>query len=209
VFTEAAYGRPPVADGSITLLPALRPQMHAVAAFVAHHVIAADVDEEVVRQRLPKGDLSAPMSASFLLFLAGWVGAEPGTLDLVLAKTDRPREAAVEVWCREDLSDHSRARRARRYRPDAVVYANRERGEPDGMLVVGQGVAGRWEMAFEVAPAARGRGLGRRLATAAAAIVPDGEPVFAQVAPGNPSSVRACLAAGYVAIGAEVLFVAH
>jgi GNAT superfamily N-acetyltransferase len=209
VFTEAAYGRPPVADGSITMLPALRPQMHAVAAFAAHHVIAADVDEEVVRQRLPKGDLGAPMSASFLLFLAGWLGAEPGTLDLVLARTDGRENASVDVWCREDLNDHPRVRRARRYRPDAVVYADRERGEPDGVLVVGQGVAGRWEMAFEVAPAARGRGIGRRLAATAAAFVPEGQPVFAQVAPGNPSSVRACLAAGYVAVGAEVLFVAR
>jgi GNAT superfamily N-acetyltransferase len=193
------------------MLPAVHAHMHAVAAFAAHHVIAADIGEEVVRQRLPRGDLGAPMSASFLLFLAGWLGAEPGTLDLVLAKTDRLGEAAgeVEVWCREDLNDHPRVRRARRYRPDAVVYADRAQGEPDGVLVVGQGVAGRWEMAFEVAPAARGRGLGRRLAATAAAVVPDGQPVFAQVAPGNPASVRACLAAGYVAIGAEVLFVAR
>src|SRR5262245_7628776 len=181
--------------------------MHAVAAFAAHHVIAAAVDEEVVRQRLPKGDLGAPMSASFLLFLSGWLGAEPGTLDLVLAKTGTLEEPAIELCSRQDLDDHPRVHRARRYRPDAVVYADREHGEPDGVLVVGPGVAGRWEMAFEVAPAARGRGLGRRLAAAAAAVVPDGEPVFAQVAPGNPSSVRACLAAGYVAIGAEVLFV--
>ena len=65
------------------------------------------------------------------------------------------------------------------------------------MLIVGPGVAGRWEMAFEVTPAARGRGLGRGLAAAASTLVPDGEPVFAQVAPGNPSSLRACLAAGY------------
>jgi GNAT superfamily N-acetyltransferase len=147
------------------------------------------------------------MSASFLLFLAGWLGAEPGTLDVVLARTARLEEPAVAVWRRDDLNDHPRVRRARRYRPDAVVYADREQGEPDGVLVVGQGLAGRWEMAFEVAPSARGRGLGRRLAATAATIVPEGQPVFAQVAPGNPSSVRACLAAGYVAIGAEVLFV--
>jgi GNAT superfamily N-acetyltransferase len=183
--------------------------MHAVEAFSAHHFIAADVEEEVVRHRLPPDDLGAPMSASFLLFLAGWVGAEPGTLDLVLARTDTAVERAIELWSREDLDDHPRVKRARRYRPDALVYADAEHGDPDGVLVVGQGVAGRWEMAFEVAPDARGRGLGRRLAASAAALTPQGEPVFAQVAPGNPSSARACLAAGFLAIGAEVLFVSH
>jgi hypothetical protein len=64
-------------------------------------------------------------------------------------------------------------------------------------------------MAFEVEPNARGRGLGRRLAASASTLVPDDEPVFAQVAPGNPSSLRACLAAGYLAIGSEVIFVPH
>jgi len=33
-----------------------------------------------------------------------------------------------------------------------------------------------------------------------------GEPLFAQVAPGNAASLRAFLAAGFVPIGAEVLF---
>ena len=89
------------------------------------------------------------------------------------------------------------------------MYADREEGEPDGVLVVGQGVAGRWEMAFEVAPDARGAVSVAGWPPLRRRCVPDGEPVFAQVAPGNPSSVRACLAAGYVAIGAEVLFVSR
>jgi GNAT superfamily N-acetyltransferase len=191
------------------VLPALPGPTHVVTAFSAHHVIAADVDDEVVRHRLPPGDLGAPMSASFLMFLAGWVGAEPGTLDVVLVKLDATKSSSIEVWARDDLNDHPRVARARRYRPDAFVYADREHGEPDGVLVVGQGVAGRWEMAFEVAPEARGKGLGRKLAATASTLVPDGEPVFAQVAPGNPSSLRSCLAAGFIAIGSEVLFVPH
>ena len=191
------------------MLPALDGPMHAVVAFAAHHVIAADIDDTTARTRLRADDLSAPMSASFLLFLAGWVGAEPGTLDVVLAA---PATAAGDsddlgLWTRDDLDDHPRVRRARRYRPEAVVYADREQGEPMGVLVVGQGIAGRWEMAFEVDPAARGAGLGRRLATAATSLVRQREPVFAQVAPGNVASLRACLAAGYTPIGAEVLFV--
>ena len=76
-------------------------------------------------------------------------------------------------------------------------------------MVLGQGLAGRWEMAYEVEPQHRGEGLGRRLAAAARLLVPAGEPVFAQVAPGNAASLRCCLAADFVPIGSEVLFSAH
>ena len=51
----------------------------------------------------------------------------------------------------------------------------------------------------------RGTGYGRALATAARHLVPDGRPVWAQVAPGNASSLRAFLAAGYVPVGSEVI----
>jgi hypothetical protein len=64
-------------------------------------------------------------------------------------------------------------------------------------------------MAYEVEPAHRGNGLGRRLARASRRLVPDGEPVFAQVSPGNAASLRSCLAAGFTPIGSEVLFSAY
>ena len=38
------------------------------------------------------------------------------------------------------------------------------------------------------------------------ALAPRDEPLYAQVSPGNASSLRAVLAAGYRAIGSEVLF---
>jgi len=72
--------------------------------------------------------------------------------------------------------------------------------------MLGRGLAGRWEVAVEVAPEHRGQGLGRALARAAPALVPSGEPLFAQVSPGNVASVRAFLAAGYRPICSEVLF---
>jgi len=203
---EAAFGRPPRADGEVTFLPPLPNGMSAVVAFVAHHVVAADIDDTVARSRLSPGDVGAPMSPAFLLFLAGWVGAEPGMLDVVLAATDPTPIEPSGLWIRDDLGDHPRVQRALRFRPQATVYADRPSGEPDGVLVVGEGVAGRWEMAFEVAPHARGNGIGRRFAAAATALVPHGEPLFAQVTPGNVASLRAFLAAGYVPVGAEVLF---
>ena len=74
------------------------------------------------------------------------------------------------------------------------------------MLLIGRGLAGRWEMAFEVDGDARGRGLGRGLAVAAPTLIPEGEYLFAQASPGNAASVRAVLSAGYSPIGSEVLF---
>jgi RimJ/RimL family protein N-acetyltransferase len=210
ILTEAALGRPPAANGALTLVPALPGPMHCVLGFTAHHVIAADIEEEVVRQRVDPADLGQPMSSSFLMFLGGWLGAEPGTFDVVFVAPPPERaDDSLELWRRTDLEAHPRVRRAGRYRPEVSVYADRQHGEPDGLLVIGQGVAGRWELAYEVAPHAQGRGLGRRLAAAASSLVPDGEPVFAQVAAGNVASIRACVAAGFRALHSEVLFVPH
>ncbi|MGI5472606.1 hypothetical protein [Streptomyces sp. CA-132043] len=55
--------------------------------------------------------------------------------------------------------------------------------------------------------AARGYGLGRRLAEAARRLVPADRPLRAQVAPANAAGVRALLAAGFTPVGAEALLV--
>jgi len=60
-------------------------------------------------------------------------------------------------------------------------------------------------VSIEVEPALRGFGLGRGLFTAARGLLPAGQHVWAQVAPGNAASVRAALAAGFRPVGAEVL----
>ncbi len=75
-----------------------------------------------------------------------------------------------------------------------------------GIVIVGRGLCGRWEVGYEVAEDHRGRGLGRRLVAAARGLVPAGEPLWAQVAPGNAASMRSTLAAGFVPVAAEVLF---
>ena len=94
-------------------------------------------------------------------------------------------------------------RRALHHRRDVRVWTT-----PDGagLLTLGRGLAGRWETSLEVEPGARGRGLGTALATAAPALAPDGEPLWAQVATANTASLRAFLSAGYRPVCAEVLF---
>jgi L-amino acid N-acyltransferase YncA len=73
-------------------------------------------------------------------------------------------------------------------------------------VLLGRGVAGRWEVAIEVDPGRRDQGLGRELALAARHLQPDADaPLWAQISPGNAASVRAFLAAGYQPVGSEAL----
>jgi hypothetical protein len=95
---------------------------------------------------------------------------------------------------------HPRVARALRYRSDVRVWAS-----DHGVLILGRGLAGRWETAIEVHEASRNNGHGRALAIAARHLVPDGRPVWAQVAPGNAASLRTFLAAGYTPVGSEVI----
>ena len=200
VLTAAVVGRPPEPDGTVDVLSQQGPAA-AVVAFSAHFVVAAAVDPEWVREQLPPGDWTAPHGARFLVALADRIGADIGALDVVLARSAGPADESLPL-AEIEARDHPRVVRALRYREDVRVWRT---PRSDGHVLVGRGLAGRWEMAFEVEPVARGAGLGRRLATAAAGLVPAGELTWAQVSPGHPASLRAVLAAGYRPVCAEVL----
>jgi hypothetical protein len=204
LLTDVASGRPPEPDGAVEVVPQPPGPVAGVLAFAAHHVVAADVDPAWVHDRLPPWDLSAPFGARFLGELASLLGREPDNLDLVLVGkgTGGPTELPLEEVPGDP--SHPRVARSQRYRTDVRVHAM-PGGE--GVLVLGRGLAGRWEAAFEVGESHRGRGLGRALARSALALVPAGEPLFVQVAPGNVPSLRAVLAAGgFTPIGGEILF---
>ncbi|MEV0387346.1 GNAT family N-acetyltransferase [Nonomuraea sp. NPDC050643] len=193
-------GRFPEADGGLTIVPQPSARDLGVIAFTAHTVVFADVPPGWIRDRLPPGDLSAPLCPPFLRALSERTGRRAAGTDLLSLAMPLPGPSPVPV---EEVtgSDHPRVARARRHRDAVRVWTTEDGG---ALLAVGRGVAGRWEVAVEVEPAHRGRGLGRLLAGAARRLVP--EPVWAQVAPGNAASVRAFLAAGYVPVGAEALF---
>ena len=202
VLTAAADGRPPEPDGSVGCCPQDGPAA-GVVAFSAHFVVCADVDPRWVATTLPPGDYSAPHGARFLVALADRIGVghrragrragagrRPGGDRRARPRGDRAR-ATTRGWCEHCAT--------------ATTCGCGGRPDSGGHVLIGRGLAGRWEMAFEVEPAARGLGLGRRLAAAAAALVPAGEPIWAQVSPGHPASLRAVLAAGYRPVCAEVL----
>lgn len=114
-----------------------------------------------------------------------------------------PDEELPELLPNGDVLDHPRLARSRRFRTDLRCYRDVEHR---ALIVLGRGLAERWEMALEVKPEFRGSGLGTMLARAATRVAPSGELLFAQVTPGNVASVRAFLAAGYRPICSEVLF---
>jgi GNAT superfamily N-acetyltransferase len=203
LLRDAALGTPPAADGVVEVWPAPAGAVDAVLAFTAHHVVAAEVDPDLVAARLPDGDLTAPTSPGFLGWLGERLGSHPGSLDVVPAAGGLGGTPPLELTAVVDPERHPRVARALRYRGDLRVWTDREGA---GVLVLGRGLAGRLEVSFEVDPARRNRGLGRGLVAAARHLVPPGEPLFAQVAPGNAASLRVVEAAGFRPIGAEVLF---
>jgi hypothetical protein len=203
LLQDAATGNPPPADGVVEVWPAPPGPVDAVLAFTAHHVVAAGVDPDLVAARLPDGDLGAPMGPAFLAWLGERLGSHPGSLDVVLAAVGLGGAPPLALRAVPGPGRHPRVARALRYRQELRTWTDPEGA---GVLLLGRGLAGRREVAFEVDPAARDHGLGRRLATAARHLTPPGEPLFAQVAPGNAASLRVVVAAGFRPIGAEVLF---
>jgi hypothetical protein len=201
MLDAAARGRFPPVDGLTDVFPRSGP-CDAVVAFTGHFAVAAAIDPERVREQLPPGDFTAPLSARFLTWLADQLDARAGSLDAVLCAIG-DGAGAPEWLVRDDGVEHPRVERASRYRELAGTWTTTN-GE--GVLALGRGLCGRWELGYEIDPSVRDRGLGRRLVGAARSLVPDGEPLWAQVAPGNAASLRSTLAAGFVPVGAEVLF---
>jgi GNAT superfamily N-acetyltransferase len=150
-----------------------------------------------VRGLLPLGDLSGPLTPRFLQALAEGTGRRAQGSDMLAVTTSRPVPPAIRLTSALDQA-HPRIARALRYRDEVRAWQT-----DGGVLLIGRGIAGRWEVAIEVDPDHRGKGLGRDLAAAARHLVPGGAPLWAQIAPGNAASVRAFLAAGFTPVGAE------
>jgi hypothetical protein len=220
ILTAAAGGDFPAADGSVRVVAQPSPRDAGVVAFTAHAVVFVDLADPAWVHATLAGlgcdPLAAAMHPRFLTALLEHTGRTTDTIDLLTVAAARP--GPPPLLLREIADpDHPRVRRARARRDDVRVWA-----ADGGVLVLGRGVAGRWEAAVEVdeplrhhgraaAPFPQGpaaappRGLGRALAAAARHLVPDGGPVWAQQAAGNARSIRAFQAAGFRPVAAEAL----
>jgi hypothetical protein len=201
MLTDAAHGRFPAFDGLVEVVPSPGPPCDALVAFTGHHVLAADVDPSEVEARYPAGELTVPFSPSSLMWLEERLGRRSYTHDALLVSI--ADGGGPPPWLhRDDDLAHARIDEAAQFRTIEGIWTD----DVGSIVMVGRGLCGRWEVGYEVEPEQRGAGLGRRLVGAARGMVPEGEPLWAQVAPGNVASMRSTLAAGYVPVAAEMLF---
>ena len=196
VFCAAAAGRFPEVDGGVTWCPPLSGGLEAVIAFTGHAFLATRLVEGDFVEVRPDG-FGGSLHPAVLLRMAG-PGGRVGVIDVTLVARGTRVPGSRRLSIGNDRDDHSRVRHARLLRSDVTVY-----GDDRGLVTLGQGLAGRLELSIEAELQGQGRGWGRSLLVDALATVPDGEPVFAAVSPGNARSLRAFLAVGFTPIGSE------
>ncbi|MEU9097321.1 GNAT family N-acetyltransferase [Streptomyces sp. NPDC048361] len=204
VLAAAAGGRFPPTDGGTTIVAQPGPRDAGVLAFTAHSVIFLDEAEDWIRATLAGTDadpFGASMNPGFLAALMARTGRSMNCVDLLTCAPALPGEPPLVLTEIQD-QEHPRVVRALTFRDDVRVWA-----ADGGVLILGRGVAGRWEVAIELDAAARGRGLGAQLALSARHLVPDGV-LWAQQSPGNARSVRTFQAAGFRPVGSEALLIA-
>lgn len=205
VLDRAARGSAPPTDGGVDVLGSTGGTPDAVVAFAGHLTIASSIPHRHVREHFPDGDFATWTAPPTLSWLERASHRRLVPADVVLAATGLGCDPIIDLDTHRDALQHSRVDQARRHRTEIEVFTTPE--NRDGVLVLGRGLVGRREMAFEVDVARRCEGVGRSLAHAARCLTPPDEVVWAQVAPPNAASLRALLAAGFAPVCSENLLV--
>lgn len=194
----AAEGEFPAVDGIAEIVTPMQGDHHASVEFTGHSFVLTDRDPDEVLARGADG-FGGASHPDFLRWLAGsggWIGSH----DAVLVARGLGGGRLPE---RFDLDDHPRVRRSRTHRHDVRVH-----GDSTGLVTIGRGLVDRLELSVETFDGQLS-GTGRRLIHEARSLLPVGDVIFAQVAPGNATSLRAFLNCGFVPVGAETLVTPH
>jgi len=155
LLRDAGEGRFPPADGRVTVLPQPSARDAGVLGFTAHAVVFADVEPDWVSNQLPPGDLGAPLGPPFLQALSAAMNRRPGSIDMLCVADPLTGPPPLDLTPDSD-PEHPRVARALNYRDDVRAWQ-----ADGGVVLLGRGVAGRWETAIEVDENRRERGLGR------------------------------------------------
>jgi GNAT superfamily N-acetyltransferase len=202
---NAADGKFPPGDFKTTHLPSPDSPADGVFAFFGHHVIASNVEESFIREWTDR-DPFALSDVRFLAAFADRLDTTPGIYDAVFAAHGEGKTANDAGLIESADHTHPRVVRAHSYRDPSTIRVFVDPTE-NGVLVMGRGLAGRMEAAYEVDPDARGRGIGRTLIAGARLLAPTGEPVFLQISPGNVWSMKSLgHDPAWKPVGAEILF---
>lgn len=203
LLLDAARGAVPPPDGSWVRVPAWRPGLFAVVAFTGHAAISAPScwSDEQIAGLEPDG-FGASADPRVVVALAGR-GAFIDALDVVL--TARGIGGGSDLLRPvEGSADHPRIQRALELRDNVEVFA--VEGRRANVVTLARGIGGLPEVSLELAPDARGRGLGTAAFRAALTLVPPGDVVLAAVSPGNVASLRAALRAGFTPVAGVQLY---
>ncbi|EAP97951.1 hypothetical protein JNB_13343 [Janibacter sp. HTCC2649] len=189
------------ADGSWQRIASWQTGLYAVLSFTGHAAVSAP--ESVSDADLTSwgvdgfGGAHDPRVMTRLVGEDGWVDV----LDAVLVAAGTGDGGLV---ARPDLARHPRVAHAREVRDEVEVFG--WHGRDDVVVTRGLSFGGLAVVSYEIEPGARGEGLGTRTVQAARGLVPEGEPVIALVSPGNVSSLRAALRAGFEPVGSVQLY---
>ena len=142
LLTDAAAGRFPRPDGGVTILPAASVRDAGVIGFTAHAVIFIDAEPAWVESQLPAGDLSGPLTLSFLYALCQHTRRRAHSIDILCVADPLPGRAGIGLTPEADPG-HPRITRPRHYRDD--VRAWRADGGPRRQLPVVRAGARRFK----------------------------------------------------------------
>jgi len=189
------------ADGSWQRIAPWKTGLYAVLSFTGHAALSAPdgvSDAELTRWGVDGfGGAHDPRVMTRLVGEVGWVDV----LDAVLVAGGTGDGGLV---ARPDLESHPRVGHAQELRDSVEVFGWPDRD--DVVVTRGQSFGGLSVVSYEIAPAARGSGLGTRTISAARGLVATGDPVVALVSPGNVASLRATLRAGFEPVGSVQLY---